>query len=1473
MDDHTASKHIGTPAFDGKAEKFAMWWPRFTAFAAVKKFDRQLHADVTISKMPAKEGDYSTDADEKKEQVNAEDKNRLAMAYFTMAFTSAQLMGMIDSACDTDYQGGRASTVATLLLAKYRPVDRLAKVEMRQALGKIKLKKGEHPDVLFERLATVCNEYAVSAPVDMESQISVIMEKAPSKYSGVIGSEIARRGANLNLDNLQTAMKIVYRMDKAGNENDDDSDDDGTEMALQGTDSKVKCYNCGKEGHKAYQCKDSKRNNGKGKGQNGYDKKRKFNGKCNNCGKIGHMIKDCWEDEKNAHKRPKNWKSSKESGGAAVDVEDVEYVLNAVDDDELKVILCEECHIAVEGETKLSISDLSNEEYWVGDTGATAHIMNTKTGMFNIKNTKNNESMVMGNGSDSIASSIGDIKGCKIDKNGNNVHKIRITNIMHSDSCRFNLFSMSRMVNEGWKLSGDEDSLRLKKNEFELVFDIKVPTPKGFLYCMRVIRDNDVSEESGSPGVDKDIKTQKKKKTMNIKTAHDALGHMDEERTRKAAKQLGIEITRGTLKPCKDCAAGKAKQKNVPKVSNHVPSTKVNERIYLDIASIKEKKDDKIKNVNKPHCRIMVDEKTQMKIVDFFYAKSGMVEPTCEKIQKWKSAKMPVSIIRCDNAGENKKLKDRLQSKDWKLDIDFEFTARNTPQQNHLAEIGFTILFNRARAMMHRANIPLDMRYKVVREAIKTASLLDGLAVIELDGKTMTRFEHWSGKIPKFANHLKIYGEAGTVTLKSKKTPKIDDRGVQCMMVGYDLDHEGDCYRMYDPITERVHLTRDIIWLKKMFHKRPTELGNDEEVEGNSELDDVTPKEEPTDTAIRGNDASKVIPEPAKDGWTTVKTRSGRTINKPKRLIEEAGNIITIAEANYYSILADATEEEFAEDEPATIGSEIGCVGAGLGGGFENTNELKVMKFNEAMQSKDKEQWLKAVDEEYERFNKYNVFKAVKRDEVPEGAKVISTTWAMKKKASGAYRARMNMRGFEQKEGEHYDGSSISSPVTNDVSIRVALVLMLMANWVAQVVDVKGAFLHGEFENDEKIYTEVPQGFEKWFDPIEFLLLMLKTGYGLKQAARMFWKELLKAMTSMNFRKSKIDPCLYFKWIDGLGLCLWLSWIDDCLNLGKEQAVNESKNEMMKRFDCEDIGELKEYVGCKIDIDRTDRSLKITQPVLLQSYEDEFDLPEAKFHTPAEAGQVLEKAEERNQLPQDEQFTIRSGGGKLLHMMRWSRPETWNTTRDLSRRMGQACKAHMKQMLRIMKYCVDTPERGWTLKPSRSWDGIDKSFEFIVGGRADSDYANCKETRRSVSGYSVFLEDAPVSTKSGMQRIVALSTTEAETIAAVQCAQEMLYVMRLINSMELKVKLPMVLEIDNKGAVDLSNSWSVSGGTKHMEVRYQFLRELKQNGLLKVHWIPGTENDSDLFTKNLDRKTFEKHVRKYCGDDKYMKQD
>ena len=209
-----------------------------------------------------------------------------------------------------------------------------------------------------------------------------------------------------------------------------------------------------------------------------------------------------------------------------------------------------------------------------------------------------------------------------------------------------------------------------------------------------------------------------------------------------------------------------------------------------------------------------------------------------------------------------------------------------------------------------------------------------------------------------------------------------------------------------------------------------------------------------------------------------------------------------------------------------------------------------------------------------------------------------------------------------------------------------------------------------------------------------------------------------------------------------------------------------------------------------------------------------------------------------------------SGVGKLLYLMKLMRPDILNAVRELSRFMGRAGLVQFKALYRVMKYCVGTPNRGLFIKPNAVWEG-DPSFEFEIEGRSDSDYAKDPEKRRSVSGYSTFLCGAPVTMKSGMQGCTTLSVTEAETVSATQCAQDMLFNMRVLESIGLKVKKPMILWVDNKGAVDLANNWSVGGRTRHVDVRYYFLRELKEANLIHVKWMSGDEMSSDsLLTKN-----------------------
>jgi len=350
--------------------------------------------------------------------------------------------------------------------------------------------------------------------------------------------------------------------------------------------------------------------------------------------------------------------------------------------------------------------------------------------------------------------------------------------------------------------------------------------------------------------------------------------------------------------------------------------------------------------------------------------------------------------------------------------------------------------------------------------------------------------------------------------------------------------------------------------------------------------------------------------------------------------------------------------------------------------------------------------------------------------------------------------------------------------------------------------------------------------------------------------------------------RSTADPCLYFKRTSD-GLMMILSWIDDNLIIGSESAVPKVKKDLMSRFECDDCGEMREYVGCKIE--RTGRKLKFTQPVLLQSFVDEFELPTRTYGSPAIGGSVLVPGTPSEVLGGMESTKYRSGVGKLMHMMQYSRPEIYNAVRDLARHMKSPTQVHYNAMLRVMKYCVETPNRGLTLEPEGEWDGSNK-YLFTVSGRSDSDYAKCQVTRKSISGYRVMLNGAPVIFKSATQKRAAQSVCEAELYAAFACAQEMLYTKHVIESLGLKVKSPMVLEMDNKGAVDHTNSWSVGGNMRHVGTKQVFLRELKEDGILIVEWIPGEINDADIFTKNLDGPLFRKFTKVYVGDDEYNDQ-
>jgi hypothetical protein len=235
-----------------------------------------------------------------------------------------------------------------------------------------------------------------------------------------------------------------------------------------------------------------------------------------------------------------------------------------------------------------------------------------------------------------------------------------------------------------------------------------------------------------------------------------------------------------------------------------------------------------------------------------------------------------------------------------------------------------------------------------------------------------------------------------------------------------------------------------------------------------------------------------------------------------------------------------------------------------MGGGFENTKELQVIPYKEAINGPNSKHWKEEVENKYQQILANKVFKVVLQKDLLLGIKVIDSVWAMKKKSNNMLHGWMNARGFKQVEGEHYNSMAINSPVTNSATIRIVLMLMVMADMLAHVVDVKGAFLHGEIEDGEIIHMKAPQGFEKHISEGSALFLK-KFLYGLKQAAKAFWRQLLHATSAMGFKQSIADPCLYYRLVEEQ-LVMMISWIDANAIVGQESEVINLKKPLMDQY-------------------------------------------------------------------------------------------------------------------------------------------------------------------------------------------------------------------------------------------------------------------------------------------------------------------
>ena len=217
----------------------------------------------------------------------------------------------------------------------------------------------------------------------------------------------------------------------------------------------------------------------------------------------------------------------------------------------------------------------------------------------------------------------------------------------------------------------------------------------------------------------------------------------------------------------------------------------------------------------------------------------------------------------------------------------------------------------------------------------------------------------------------------------------------------------------------------------------------------------------------------------------------------------------------------------------------------------------------------------------------------------------------------------------------------------------------------------------------------------------------------------------------------------------------------------------------------------------------------------------------------------------------------------LLYLVKHSRPDIANGVRELSKALVGPSEAAYKDMLRMIKFVLETKNLAIKLMPV--FEDLDELIWNVVA-YSDSDYAGDKESRLSVAGFVLYLMGVPISWRSKGMKVVAQSSTEAEYIALSETAKEVKFVYQVLASLGIKVKLPIIVRVDNLGAIFMSENISVSQRTKHVDVRFRFVQQFTMEGFIKVIFVRTDENDADLFTKNLNGDKYKKHADKLITD-------
>jgi hypothetical protein len=307
-------------------------------------------------------------------------------------------------------------------------------------------------------------------------------------------------------------------------------------------------------------------------------------------------------------------------------------------------------------------------------------------------------------------------------------------------------------------------------------------------------------------------------------------------------------------------------------------------------------------------------------------------------------------------------------------------------------------------------------------------------------------------------------------------------------------------------------------------------------------------------------------------------------------------------------------------------------------------------------------------------------------------------------------------------------------------------------------------------------------------------------------------------------------------------------YVDDLLIGSNDfEELVRFKKALSSEFQMKDLGEVG-YV-LKIKVTRSETKIFLSQENYARELVRRFGMENSHgAFTPLETGTVLEASGEGTELC-GENVPYREAVGALMYLMTGTRPDIATAVSMVSRFLSAPRLHHWTAVKRIFRYVLKTANQGICFT---------RRGDLNITGYSDADWAGDLESRKSRSGYIFMLGGGAVSWQSRLQDTVALSTAEAEYVAAVEAGKEAVWYGELMRQLG-EESISLSLNVDNQSAIHLAKNPVYHRRSKHIETRYHKIREWVKTSVFELKYIGTGDMAADFMTKNVNKVLMERN--------------